>query len=66
MRIRDYTVPELNRFRQYCNFTESERAVFDVLSDTELPIETCAEMVHMSSATFYRRKKQVENKISRV
>ena len=30
MRICDFTVPELNRFRDQCNFTDIERKCFDL------------------------------------
>ena len=29
MKVYDFTVPELNYFRTYCNFTDEERALFE-------------------------------------
>ena len=45
MKIYDFTVPELNYFREYCNFTEEERMLFDYRSKN-IPLETCAEIMN--------------------
>lgn len=42
MKVYDFTVPELNYFRTYCNFTNDERQLFELRSQN-MPLEQCAE-----------------------
>ena len=65
MKIHDFTVPELNYFREYCNFTEEERMLFDYRSKN-IPIETCAEIMNVSISTIKRMNKKIQNKIIKV
>ena len=65
MKIYDFTVPELNYFREYCNFTEEERMLFDYRAKN-IPLETCAEIMNVSISTAKRISKRVNNKITRV
>ena len=65
MKIYDFTVPELNYFREYCNFTEDERVLFEYRAKN-IPLETCAEIMNVSISTAKRISKRVNNKITRV
>lgn len=65
MKIYDFTVPELDYFRQYCNFTDEEQILFDYRSKN-IPLETCAEIMNVSISTAKRISKRVNNKIIRV
>lgn len=65
MKIYDFTVPELNYFRDYCNFTEEERMLFDYRSKN-IPLETCAEIMNVSLSTIKRLNKKIQNKIVKV
>lgn len=65
MKIYDFTVPELNYFREYCNFTEEERILFDYRSKN-IPLETCAEIMNVSLSTIKRMNKKIQNKIIKV
>ena len=65
MKIHDFTVPELNYFREYCNFTEEERMLFDYRSKN-IPLETCAEIMNVSVSTAKRMNKKIQNKIIKV
>lgn len=65
MKIHDFTLPELNYFREYCNFTEEERMLFDYRSKN-IPLETCAEIMNVSLSTAKRMNKKIQNKIIKV
>ncbi len=65
MKIYDFTVPELNYFREYCNFTNEERILFEHRAKN-IPLETCAEIMNVSISTAKRISKRVNNKIIRV
>ena len=65
MKIHDFTVPELNYFREYCNFTDEERMLFDYRSKN-IPLETCAEIMNVSLSTAKRMNKKIQNKIIKV
>lgn len=65
MKIYDFTVPELNYFRDYCNFTEDERVLFEYRAKN-IPLETCAEIMNVSLSTAKRISKRVNSKIVKV
>ena len=65
MKIYDFTVPELNYFRDYCNFTEDERVLIEYRAKN-IPLETCAEIMNVSISTAKRISKRVNNKIIKV
>ena len=65
MKIHDFTVPELNYFREYCNFTEEERMLFDYRSKN-ITLETCAEIMNVSVSTAKRISRKINNKIENV
>ena len=65
MKITDFTLPELNHFRENCNFTKDERNLFE-LRVTEHSLEESAEIMNVSVSTVKRISKRVNNKIIRV
>ena len=65
MKVYDFTVPELNHFRENCNFTDDERALFEYRSKG-IPLEQCAELMNVSVSTIKRISRKVNNKIIRV
>ena len=44
MKLRDFTVPELNRFRELCNFTEDEMQYFNLRSKDKSNVQIAFEM----------------------
>lgn len=65
MKIYDFTLPELEYFRRTCNFTPTERILFDYRS-REYPLEQCAEIMNVSVSTVKRISRRVNSKIIRV
>lgn len=65
MKVYDFTVPELNYFRTYCNFTDDERTLFEYRAKN-YPLEQCAEMMNVSVSTVKRLSRKVNSKIIRV
>lgn len=65
MRVYDFTVPELDYFRAYCNFTPDESRLFEARAKGA-PLERCAEMMNVSLSTAKRISRKVNAKIIRV
>lgn len=65
MKVYDFTVPELNYFRTYCNFTKDESTLFEYRARNIL-LEQCAELMNVSVSTIKRLSRKVNNKIIRV
>ena len=65
MKLTEFTRPEVEYLRQECNFTDAERAVFD-LRVTARSVIQIADMLHMSEATVYRRLRNIKRKILKV
>ena len=65
MIISDFTVQELNRFRQECNFVGNETRVFELRSQG-IPLEEIAERLNMSVEGIKKVSRKVNSKISRV
>lgn len=65
MKVYDFTVPELNYFRIYCNFTDEERSLVEYRAKN-YPLEHCAELMNVSVSTAKRLSRKVNNKIIRV
>lgn len=65
MKVYDFTEPELEHFRNTCNFTAEERELFDYRSKN-IPLERCAELMNVSVSTIKRLSRKVNNKIIRV
>jgi len=66
----DLSEKECERFRKECNFSDEERAVFDltVKNKTALQVETALKhtQMSMSEATVKRRLKSIRYKIDKV
>ena len=65
MNVTMFTLPEIEHFRKYCNFTQDESALFE-LRIKEKTLEECAELLHVSISTAKRISKRVNNKIIKV
>lgn len=65
MKIRDFTVPELNRFRELCNFTESELQYFNLRAKDKSNVEISLEM-NVSEPQVSKLAKRVKSKMKRV
>ena len=65
MKIRDFTVQELNRFRELCNFTEDELMYFNLRAKDKSNIQIALEM-NVSEAQVSKLAKRVKSKMLRV
>lgn len=65
MKIADFTKPELDYFRENCNFTKDERTFFELRAQ-EYTLEEIAEEMHASVSTVKRINNRVKSKIIRV
>ena len=65
MVVSDFTVPELNVFREQCNFIGNERQVFEYRSQG-ISLEEIAEAMNMSVTHIGRISQRVNKKIKRV
>lgn len=65
MIVSDFTVPELNRFREQCNFVGNELNIFELRSQG-IPLEEIAESLEMSVENVKYISRKVNNKILRI
>ena len=65
MRIANFTKPELDFFRENCNFVGVEREVFEMRSQ-DIPLEEIAEKVNMSVDGVKKVSRRVVKKIIKV
>ena len=65
MLIRDFTVPELNKFRELCNFTDDELQYFNLRAKDKSNVQIALEM-NISEPQVSKLAKRVKNKIIRV
>ena len=65
MLISDFTVPELEHFREQCNFVGNEVQVFELRSKG-VPLERIAEQLNMSYEGIKKVSSKVNRKINRV
>lgn len=65
MLIRDFTVPELDKFRALCNFTPYERLYFELKAMDKSNVEIAFEM-NVSTAQVSKIAKRVRNKIIKI
>lgn len=65
MQIKDLTVPELNHFRAYCNFTSDEMDFFNLRAGGASLEDCCTEMDY-SLSTVNRLSSKVKSKMRRV
>lgn len=61
----EFTEPECERFRRECNFTEEERAVFDLRVRSRSRVEIAVGL-NMSESTVDRRIRSIKRKIHKV
>lgn len=64
MKIYDFIEPELEFYREFCNFTEEERKLFD-LRAREVPLEQCTEKMCCDISTIKKLSVRVNKKIIR-
>lgn len=62
MKIYDFIEPELEFYREFCNFTEDERMLYD-LRAMEVPLEQCAEKMCCDISTIKKLSVRVNKKI---
>lgn len=65
MKIRDFTVPELDRFRALCNFTDDELRYFNLRARDKSNTQIALEM-NISEPQVSKLAKRVKSKIIRV
>lgn len=65
MTIKDFTKPELDYFRENCNFVGIERDVFELRSQG-IPLEEIAEQLNMSFDGIKKVSRRVNKKILRI
>ena len=65
MKIRDFTVPELERFRELCNFTNEELQYFNLRAKDKSNVQIALEM-NVSEPQVSKLAKRVKNKMIRV
>ena len=65
MKIRDFTVPELDKFRALCNFTEDELVYFNLRAKDKTNVQISLEM-NVSEAQVSKLAKRVKSKIIRI
>ena len=65
MKICDFTVPELNMFRELCNFTDDELAYFNLRAKNKSNVQIAQEM-NVSESTVSVLARKVKKKMIRV
>lgn len=65
MKIRDFTVPELDRFRALCNFTDSELEYFNLRARDKSNVQISLEM-NISEPQVSKLARRVKDKMKRV
>lgn len=61
----DFTVPELNKFRELCNFSDSELEYFNLRAKHKSNVEIALTM-HVSESQVSKLARKVKDKIKRV
>lgn len=65
MKIRDFTVPELDMFRELCNFTDEELEYFNLRSKDKTNSEI-SYLMNVSEAKISVLAKRVKKKMIRI
>lgn len=65
MQLYDFTVPELNMFRELCNFTPDELQYFELRSKCKSNVEI-ALIMHVSEAKVSKLARKVKDKIVKI
>lgn len=61
----DFTVPELDKFRELCNFTDDERQYFELKSKKRSNVQIAMTM-NVSEPQVSKLAKKVKSKIIRI
>ena len=64
MQIYDFTIPELNRLRELCNFSEAELEYFNLRAKHKSNVEIALTM-HVSEGQVSKLARKVKHKIKR-
>ena len=65
MQIYDFTVPELNKLRALCNFSDSELEYFNLRAKHKSNVEISLIM-HVSESQVSKLSRKVKDKIKRI
>ena len=65
MQVYDFTRPELDYFRELCNFTESEREYFELRAKGKSNVQIAMEM-NVSESQVSKLARKVKSKMFRV
>lgn len=65
MQIYDFTVPELNVFRELCNFSDDELEYFNLRAKRKSNVEIAMTMC-VSESQVSKLARRVKNKIKRI
>jgi len=65
MQIYDFTVPELNVFRELCNFSDDELEYFNLRARRKSNVEIAMTM-NVSESQVSKLARRVKNKIKRI
>ena len=65
MLLKDFTVPELDRFRELCNFTDEELMYFNLKSRNKSNVQISLEM-NISESKVSDLARHVKSKMKRV
>lgn len=65
MKLCKYTVPELDRFRELCNFTEDELSYFE-LKAKDYTIIKIAYLMNVSESQVSKLARRVNRKIEKI
>lgn len=65
MKIRDFTKPELDKFRELCNFTDAELEYFNLRARDKSNVEI-AMLMNISEPQVSKLAKRVKSKIKRI
>jgi DNA-binding CsgD family transcriptional regulator len=63
--LTDFIRSECDHFREECNFTPSERAVFDMRVADDSVVKISMEL-NMSESAVYKRIRRIKKKINKV
>lgn len=65
MLIKQFTIPELEYYRTYCNFVGDEKRLFDYRADGHT-LDECCELMHMDMSTVKVLSRKVNKKMIKV
>ena len=65
MIIQDFTIPELEYYRTFCNFVGDEKKLFEYRAAGKT-LDECCEMLHMDLSSVKRISRKVNGKMINV